>query len=158
MIILLANVIILTIHAFESGPLSRWILGGAVYAGISSLMFHPTALPDAVFPWLMMASVPLFLGGGPLQIYLNYSLGHMGSQSEASLWMGLVCGLGRLYTTWTQIDDWVWRSMSVLGAVIATVMVVQMILYRSATRVFLNGRTQPIRKSKRIVKSRKKDS
>lgn len=57
----------------------------------------------------------------------------------ATLKMGLMCGLGRMVTTFVEIEDPVIRFSSAMGAGLGLVMIAQMVLYKENTRKFLAG-------------------
>ncbi|KAJ3155482.1 hypothetical protein HDU89_006445 [Geranomyces variabilis] len=135
--LLAANLVVLAVHAREH--YNRFALAAAAlaYSYAFRALLSPLATSDATLQRLLALTVPAFMTGTVLQIYENYRLKHIGSISPATLKMGLLCGLGRLLTTFVEVEDPVVRFSSVFGASLGLVLYAQMVAYQDGTRRFL---------------------
>ncbi|KAJ3176308.1 hypothetical protein HDU87_005350 [Geranomyces variabilis] len=135
--LLAANLLMLAVHAREH--YNRLALAAAALAFFYAFraLLSPLATSDVTLQRLLALTVPAFMTGTVLQIYENYRLKHIGGISPATLKMGLMCGLGRLLTTFVEVDDPVVRFSSVFGASLGLVLYAQMVAYQDGTRRFL---------------------
>ncbi|KAJ3159572.1 hypothetical protein HDU86_001581 [Geranomyces michiganensis] len=135
--LLAANLLILAVHARERRRTIPTACAALAYSYAFRALLNPRVTSDATLQRLLALTVPAFMTGTVLQIYENYRLKHIGGISPATLKMGLMCGLGRLLTTFVEIDDPVVRFSSVFGASLGLVLYAQMVAYQDGTRRFL---------------------
>ncbi|TPX61722.1 hypothetical protein PhCBS80983_g00992 [Powellomyces hirtus] len=133
--LLVANLLILLVH-WKHRPLLV-IASAAAYSYAFRTLLSPLRSSDATLQMLLGLTVPAFMTGTVLQIYENHREKHIGGISPATLTMGLMCGLGRLLTTFVEVDDPVVRFSAVFGAFLGLVLFFQMIVYKDGTRRFL---------------------
>ncbi|KAI8823433.1 uncharacterized protein EV422DRAFT_565378 [Fimicolochytrium jonesii] len=134
--LLAANLVMLLVH--WKNQMFRVIVGGALYAWLFRNLLSSDRTSEATMQTLLSATVPAFMGGTVLQILANFREKHIGAISPATLTMGLMCGLGRMLTTFVEVEDPVMRLSSALGTFLGFVMWAQMIAYREGTRKFLS--------------------
>ncbi|KAJ3012157.1 hypothetical protein HKX48_006424 [Thoreauomyces humboldtii] len=133
--LLVCNLAVLAV--FVGRNWTRLAIATALYLASVRFLINPQLCSDATLQWLLGLTVPAFMGGTVLQIVANYRNKHIGAISPATLSMGLACGLGRLLTTFVELDDPVIRGSALLGAGLGFVMWMQMAMYREGTRKFL---------------------
>ncbi|TPX66182.1 hypothetical protein SpCBS45565_g04610 [Spizellomyces sp. 'palustris'] len=136
--LLAANLLILAVH-WKRRPLSVVVPFLALYAQALRLLMNPSKVSDSMLQTLLGLTVPAFMTGSVVQILENWRVKHIGAISPATLSMGLLCGLGRMFTTLVEVDDPVARVSAILGASLGVVMFWQMLAYRENTKRFLEA-------------------
>ncbi|KAJ3044397.1 hypothetical protein HDV00_002289 [Rhizophlyctis rosea] len=143
-----ANLLIFAVHFLSKRPRSSGVvqfgIATAIYTVFFRTLFNTQIVTPPILQTLLSATVPIFTSSAVLQILTNYRLKHIGAISPATLTMGLACGIGRLVTTFVEIEDGVMRFASALGCALGVVQFLQMVVYRDGTRRFLEGSKGPV--------------
>ncbi|KAJ1625593.1 hypothetical protein T492DRAFT_1038397 [Pavlovales sp. CCMP2436] len=108
------------------------------------------SMPSAcdVLPGMqLMAIVPslIVLASRAPQIALNFSQGHTGQLSLLTSALFFVGGVARLFTTLTEVNDPILLAGVLVGLLLNTLLVLQLLLFRTATARYMEGQ----RKSKK---------
>lgn len=96
-----------------------------------------STLSVGVHEWLMLLTIPLFLTSSFIQLRNNQRNQHIGQLSPASMCMGLICSVCRLYTTIMEVPKPHFILISFINVLVATAFVLQMLLFKENTKKFL---------------------
>ena len=132
--VLAADIFILIAHVARHSQIRVSIL----YVILSAIWIRlMVVVGDEYLGWMFISTFPMFIGSASLQIWINFKQKHIGRLSPLMLYCCLYCALGRVLTTLIEIEDAFARFQSVVGLVPATVLVLQCIMYRRNTSLFL---------------------
>jgi hypothetical protein len=137
---LFCNLLILLLASIEQ---NRILISSSLLVGLlwfmKSLM-DPKVVTEDLMSVLLMCCFPLMITGAFSQIYGNYKVGHMGIMSESTLMMGFLCGIGRVFVAFVEVDDAMTQWISVFWGCVGTVLIIQMRMYRRATKAYLDSK------------------
>jgi mannose-P-dolichol utilization defect protein 1 len=102
--------------------------------GALAVAIFARALSEAHMAWLFLANLPLMLAGRLPQIFANWRSGHTGDLSLATFAISLVRALIRIFTTAHRTIDLQVLSSHAVSALLNAVLVLQILLWRDATR------------------------
>ncbi|KAJ3183227.1 hypothetical protein HDU85_002253 [Gaertneriomyces sp. JEL0708] len=136
-VILFVDLCVMGVWAKEKKGGRGVVVGGLMYAWLLRKLLDPTIVNDAKMHLLLAMTIPLGQLSGMTQIYQQYRQKHIGTMSPVTLLLGMVCGVGRMVTTWVEVEDAGMRWASVVSAILGVVMAAQMAMYRQGTKTFL---------------------
>ncbi|KAI8929715.1 hypothetical protein BC831DRAFT_509012 [Entophlyctis helioformis] len=123
-------------HATTAMPTTAIAFLVLAAATVAALL-NPRLVSHTAMTLLLTLTFPMFLGSSLLQVWINASAGHIGRLSPLMLVCGFACGWGRALTAAVEIDDTFVQTQALVGAVVGTVLVCQMVAYRERTRLYL---------------------
>lgn len=157
-IILVENlVLVLLLWTYAKGAAaastSFKLIATGFYACFAAAVLH---LPDELLYVLPMLGSSMVLYSRLPQIYMNYSNGHTGQLAIVTWVLNVVGVIARVFTTATELDDPYQLASHTVAMVLNLTVVVQILMYREATRDALakeggtSSSTEGSRKSARL--------